>query len=177
MISRPALGLHPLRFCRGLALAASLRGAKLHSASEVLDWSRSADGGHRLQTAGGTLRASKVLFATNGFMPEQLRSEFYGRTLPVVSAIVVTRPLTDDERLEAQYDLHSTSDPMFKALELGTRAMVLGMRIKITGKHITIWRGVEYVADEPGDRLGYRIQDQQWTHIHEHKRRDPHNRG
>jgi glycine/D-amino acid oxidase-like deaminating enzyme len=40
LISKPALGLHPLRFCRGLALAASLRGAKLHSASEVLHWSR-----------------------------------------------------------------------------------------------------------------------------------------
>ncbi len=101
LISRPALGLHPLRLCRGLALAASLRGAKLHSASEVLDWSRSAGGAHRLRTAGGTLRASKVLFATNGFMPEQLRAEFYGRTLPVVSAIIVTRPLTDDERLDA----------------------------------------------------------------------------
>jgi glycine/D-amino acid oxidase-like deaminating enzyme len=101
LISKPALGLHPLRFCRGLALAASGRGAKLHSASEVLDWSRSAGGAHRLRTAGGMLRASKVLFATNGFMPERLRAEFYGRTLPVVSAIVVTRPLTDDERLDA----------------------------------------------------------------------------
>lgn len=100
LISKPALGLHPLRFCRGLALAASRRGARLHSASEVLDWSRSADGGHRLRTAGGSLRASKVLFATNGFMPEELRPEFYGRTLPVVSAIVVTRPLSDDERLD-----------------------------------------------------------------------------
>jgi glycine/D-amino acid oxidase-like deaminating enzyme len=100
LISKPALGLHPLRFCRGLALAASLRGAKLHSASEVLHWSRSADGSHRLQTSGGTLRASKVLFATNGFMPEQLGAEFYGRTLPVISAIVVTRPLSDDERLD-----------------------------------------------------------------------------
>lgn len=99
LISKPAFGLHPMRFCRGLALAASVRGARLHSASEVLDWSRAADGAHRLQTAGGTLRASKVLFATNGFMPEQLRTEFYGRTLPVLSAIVVTRPLSDDERL------------------------------------------------------------------------------
>ena len=100
LVSRPALGLHPLRFCRGLALAASERGAVLHSSSEVLDWSRMRDGSHRLHTHGGTLRASKVLFATNGFMPERLRAEFGGRTLPVVSAIVVTRPLSDDERLD-----------------------------------------------------------------------------
>ena len=100
LVCRPAFGLHPLKFCRGLALAASRRGATLHSSSEVLDWSRTADGAHRLQTAGATLRASTVLFATNGFMPEGLRAEFHGRTLPVVSAIVVTRPLSDDERLE-----------------------------------------------------------------------------
>ena len=99
LVSKPALGLHPLRFCLGLARAASGRGAILHSSSEVLDWSRAPDGGHRLHTAGATLRAEKVLFATNAFMPEGLRAEFYGRTLPVVSAIVVTRPLTDDERL------------------------------------------------------------------------------
>ncbi len=100
LISKPALGLHPLRLCRGLARAASRRGATLHSSSEVVGWSRTADGGHALRTAGATLRASKVLFATNGFMPEQLRAEFHGRTLPVVSAIVVTRPLSDDERLD-----------------------------------------------------------------------------
>ena len=99
LISKPALGLHPLRLCRGLASAASRLGATLHSSSEVVDWSRTPDGGHALSTAGGTLRASKVLFATNGFMPERLRAEFHGRTLPVVSAIVVTRPLSDDERL------------------------------------------------------------------------------
>ena len=100
LVARPAFGLHPLRLCRGLAQAASRRGAKLHSSCEVVDWSRDADGGHRLHTAGGTLRAATALFATNGFMPERLRREFYGRTLPVVSAIVVTRPLSDDERLD-----------------------------------------------------------------------------
>ena len=100
LIARPAFGLHPLRFCRGLAQAASRLGATLYSSSEVLDWSRAADGGHRLHTAGATLRAPTVLFATNGFMPERLRREFYGCTIPVVSAIVVTRPLSDDERLD-----------------------------------------------------------------------------
>lgn len=96
LVSRPAFGLHPLRYCRGLADAAARRGARLHSGSEVIAWS-GRDGGHRLATQGGTLRAGKVLFATNGFMPEQLRSEFHGRTLPVISAIIVTRPITSEE--------------------------------------------------------------------------------
>lgn len=95
--SRPNFGLHPLRFCRGLAAAASRRGAKLHEYAEVLDWVRRDDGTHQLSTAGGKLIARRVVLATNGFLPEHLQPDFYGRTLPVISAIVVTRPLTPDE--------------------------------------------------------------------------------
>lgn len=98
MLSRPTFGLHPLRYCRGLANAAVRRGAKLHARSEVLDWHKSEDGRHQLSTAGGTLKARKVIFSTNGFMPERLRPEFYARTLPVISAIIVTRVLTEAEK-------------------------------------------------------------------------------
>jgi glycine/D-amino acid oxidase-like deaminating enzyme len=97
LITKPAFGLHPLRYCHGLADAAIRRGAKLHANSEVVGWSAHDRGGHRITTSGGTLRAKKVLFATNGFMPEQLRGEFHGRTLPVISAIIVTRPLSSEE--------------------------------------------------------------------------------
>ena len=98
LISRPAFGLHPLRFCRGLAHAAARRGAKLHAFSEVMSWTRMEDGGHLVETRSGRLRAERVIFATNGFIPEKLHDEFYGRTLPVVSAIIVTRPLTQHEK-------------------------------------------------------------------------------
>ena len=94
---RPSFGLHPLRYCKGLALAAQRRGAVLHSHSEVLRWQKGDDGDHRLSTTGGTLRARRVIMATNGFMPEQLHGSFCKRTLPIISAIVVTRPLSDDE--------------------------------------------------------------------------------
>ena len=94
----PTFGLHPLRYCRGLANAASRRGAIVHERSEALSWTKADDGLHRISTAGGTLRARRVLYATNAFMPEDLRPEFYARTLPVISAIVVTRPLSADEK-------------------------------------------------------------------------------
>jgi glycine/D-amino acid oxidase-like deaminating enzyme len=101
IINRPAFGLHPLRFCRGLAVAAERHGAKLHSNSQVRHWGKDDDGMHRLTTSGGSIRAKRVVFATNGFIQEDLNARFYGRTLPVISAIVVTRPLTADE-LNAQ---------------------------------------------------------------------------
>jgi glycine/D-amino acid oxidase-like deaminating enzyme len=97
LISRPAFGLHPLRYCAGLAAAAARRGARLHAHSEVLRWERTRDGGYALQTRSGRLLAKRIIFATNGFMPEQLYPGFGGRTLPVISAIIVTRPLGDEE--------------------------------------------------------------------------------
>ncbi len=97
LIHRPAFGLHPLRYCRGLAAAAVRRGATLHSHSQVIDWRKGEDGLHRLSTDHGSLRAHRVIFASNGFIQEDLDSRFYARTLPVISAIVVTRPLSSDE--------------------------------------------------------------------------------
>ena len=93
---RPTFALHPMRYSRGLAAAAERRGAVLHPHSEVIDWSH--DGmSHVLTTRGGTLRARYVVLATNGFTPEHLLPAFRGRTLPIISAIVVTRPLEDTE--------------------------------------------------------------------------------
>ena len=98
LLTRPTFGLHPLRYCRGLASAACRRGATLHRHSEVIEWRKDEDGRHRLVTRAGMLRARKVIFASNGFIQERLREEFFGRTIPVISAIVVTRPLTEDEK-------------------------------------------------------------------------------
>ena len=96
VVQRPAFSLHPMRYLLGMAAAAERHGAKLHPFSEVLEWTRRANE-HVLVTAGGSLRARNVILATNGFMPEHLHSAFYGRPLPMISAIVVTRPLTGDE--------------------------------------------------------------------------------
>ena len=96
VVQRPAFSLHPMRYLLGLAAAAERHGAVLHPRSEVLEWNKSG-AEHILVTRGGTLRARSVLFATNGFMPEHLHKGFYGRPLPMISAIVVTRPLTAEE--------------------------------------------------------------------------------
>jgi glycine/D-amino acid oxidase-like deaminating enzyme len=93
---KPTFALHPLRYLRGLAAAAERQGAFLHPQSEVIDWSN--DGAcHVLETRDGVLRARYVVLATNGFTPEHLYPAFHGTTLPIISAIVVTRPLSDGE--------------------------------------------------------------------------------
>ena len=98
MLVRPTFGLHPLRYCRGLAAAAARHGARLHDRSEVIEWHKGDDGFHQLVTRDGILRARKVIYATNGFISEELRPEFSGYTMPIISAIIATRPLSGEER-------------------------------------------------------------------------------
>lgn len=90
-------GLHPLKYARGLARAAIRHGARVYGQSPVIAWRREA-GSHRLITPTGSLTARRVLVATNGFTRETLHRGVAGRLLPVLSNIVVTRPLDDAER-------------------------------------------------------------------------------
>ena len=93
---RTGFGLHPMKYVRGLAAAAARRGAKLFDRSPVVAWRREGSD-HLLVTPTGTVRARRVVVATNGYTPEQLHPFFRGRLLPAASNIVVTRPLTGAE--------------------------------------------------------------------------------
>lgn len=89
--------LHPLAYAEGLARAAMARGVRVFGGSPVV--SMRPDGeGWRLVTPGAELRARRVLIATNGYSSEDLPDWLGGRTLPVQSAILMTRPLTTAER-------------------------------------------------------------------------------
>jgi glycine/D-amino acid oxidase-like deaminating enzyme len=89
-------GIHPLNYVRGLARAAARAGARIHGASRLARWQETG-GRHVLHTAQGSLTASKVIVATNGYTEEQLSSRHAGRLLPALSSVVVTRPLTGEE--------------------------------------------------------------------------------
>lgn len=90
-------GLHPLKYAQGLAGAVRAAGIRLHGDSAVTSLAR--DGTHwRLHTARGSLRARRVLIATNGYSDESLPAWLGGRLFPILSAILVTRPLTEQER-------------------------------------------------------------------------------
>ncbi len=95
---RPTFALHPMRYILGLAAATEKHGAKLHSDSEVVSWEKNGNE-HVLRTGNATLKSKYVVMATNGFMPEHINPDFHARSLPLISAIVVTRPLTESELL------------------------------------------------------------------------------
>ena len=91
-----AFGLHPMKYVRGLALAAMRAGATLYDRSPVVQW-RQEGAEHVLVTPTGAVRCRKVVMATNGYTPEGLHPFFRGRLLPAKSNIVVTRPLGEAE--------------------------------------------------------------------------------
>ncbi len=98
-------GLHPMRYVRGLARAAQAHGATLHGASPVVGWRKDGKR-HLLATPGGTVSARQVVIATNGSTNDGLHPAVSGRLLPVLSSIIVTRPLTPAERDSVAWQTH-----------------------------------------------------------------------
>jgi glycine/D-amino acid oxidase-like deaminating enzyme len=92
-------GIHPLNYARGLARAACKLGANLHPHSRITRW-EDHDGRHHLYTDQTQITAKRVLVATNGYTPENVSRHIAGRILPAMSSIIVTRPLTVEERTE-----------------------------------------------------------------------------
>lgn len=97
--------LHALKYARGLAEAAKQYGAHLHTHSPVQDWKK--DGAHHfLQTPNGIVKAKKVIIAGNGYTSDRLHPSLSGRLLPVLSNIIVTRPLSEAERQSVNWQTH-----------------------------------------------------------------------
>jgi glycine/D-amino acid oxidase-like deaminating enzyme len=130
-------GLQPLRFARGLAFAADRAGAKLHGSSPVIRWER-AGGLHRLVTPSGTVSARRVVVATNGFTQERLHPDLSPRLIPVMSNIVVTRPLTEAElaaqNWQTEIPCANTRNLLFYYRLLPDRRFLFGARGDLTGR-------------------------------------------
>ncbi len=88
-----AFGVNPLKLAYGYQRLARQAGARIYTGSPVLHWS-TEQGRQVLRTPQATVRARKVILATNGYTPKGLHAGVAARTLPVLSQIIVTEPLT-----------------------------------------------------------------------------------
>ena len=84
-------GLHPARYCAGLAAAAARAGAVLVEGVEVLGMDR-VGGRTTLRTSAGPVRAAGVLVATNGYTGAAF-PHLRRRVVPIGSYVVATAPL------------------------------------------------------------------------------------
>jgi taurine dehydrogenase large subunit len=92
-----AIAVHPLKLALGVLAMARGAGATVHSASPAIGWSKSGHT-HVLTTPAGRLSARTIVIATNGYTPEGLHPCLRGTTLPVLSHIIVTRPMSGAEK-------------------------------------------------------------------------------
>jgi glycine/D-amino acid oxidase-like deaminating enzyme len=95
-LNRSGGHINPLALARGLAAAAIGKGARIFTQSPARSIERSADG-WRVQTPRGSLRAGRVVIATNAYTDDvwpSLRRE----VVPVFSFQMATRPLSDNIR-------------------------------------------------------------------------------
>lgn len=92
--------LNPRKYHAALARAAQDAGAMLFAHSPATGLRR--DGGRwRIETPRGRVTADRVILATNGYSHEDMPEWLRGRTLPVQSSVIVTRPLTRAEQQAA----------------------------------------------------------------------------
>jgi len=89
-------GLNPRKYIAGLATAADKAGAVIYDETAA-DLIQRVGDGFDILTSGGTIKASRVVVATNGYSSEDLPDWFAGRYMPAQSSVIVTRPLTAKE--------------------------------------------------------------------------------
>lgn len=137
LVQRPGFGLHPLKYCLGLADAADRAGATLFPNSRVTNWAGN-QGRHELEIErGGRVRAKHVFVACNGFLSDNLHKGLAGRTLPLQSHIIVTRPLSSNElgehRWQTQNPAVNSRNVYFYYRLLSDNRLLIGGRSDFVG--------------------------------------------
>ncbi len=113
VFTEAGFAMNPMAFLNGLANATVDAGAQLHSHSRVKKWER--NGKHKLITEEGSLTCDKVVVATNGYTDESLHPSFANRMVPVLSNIIVTREMSEDEFKMQNY---KTLNPICNSREI-----------------------------------------------------------
>jgi len=93
---KPGFAINPLKFVNGIAKHALSKKLKIFENTKV-DQIDKENGLYTLKTKEGSIRSKKIVVATNGFYQEGLIPQMDGRILPVISNVIVTRKLNEDE--------------------------------------------------------------------------------
>lgn len=131
------IGVHAAKLAFGYLNLARKLGARVHTASPVIDWQSKGSVQH-LVTPGGTVRARAVALATAGYTSPGLNPLTRHRLMPIMSNSVVTRPLTAQEREACGFRTHMvltdtrTLRHYYRLLPDGR--LQIGSRSAITGR-------------------------------------------
>ncbi len=96
-LDEEAAHLHPLNFALGLARAARDAGVQIYEGSRVKSYSQSDPA--EIKTAEGSVKASFVVLACNGYL-EKLEPRVSGKIMPINNFMIATEPLGEKRAQE-----------------------------------------------------------------------------
>lgn len=143
-------GVHPAKLAFGYLKMARSLGARVHTASPVLEIEPRGTS-FSLRTPGGTVKARAVAIATGAYTSLGLTPALQGRCMPILSNSLVTRPLTASE-LEAtgfrtRQVITDTRTLRFYYRLLPDNRVQIGSRSAITGSDATNPRHLQLLID------------------------------
>lgn len=131
-------GLNPLKLAWGYHKLARNNGATIYTGSPVTNINENNKAGFLLRTPQGEVIAKKVVLATNGYTPKSFHPLVTNRTLPVLSQIIVTEPLTPEQlaacNIKTSNVVMDTRALKYYYRKLPDNRLLFGGRGAITGK-------------------------------------------
>lgn len=140
-------GINPLKLAWGYQTLAQQAGVKIYTstpATEITTAGQSTANkgggkyGHKVVTPQGIVSADKVVIATNGYTPKGFHSLVSERTLPVLSQIIVTEPLSEEQlaacNLLTNNVVMDTRALKYYYRKLPDNRLLFGGRGAVTGK-------------------------------------------
>jgi len=103
---KPGFAINPLKFLSGLAKQATKAGVKVYQNSKVNKIEKKS-GKYNIITNDHIITTNKIVMATNGFYNDDLFPKLNNMILPVISNIIITRPLTNDEIKSHNFVTHN----------------------------------------------------------------------
>jgi len=131
VLSADAGTILPLRYVRGLAAGLSAQGVPIYEGSPVVSVTREVDGDTRLRTPNGSVRAKRVIVATNAYSNLTEATRAYHRTLvPFRSAMIATARLSpaQDAALMSRQRSYTETRRMMKWFRKVDGRMLFGGR-------------------------------------------------
>ena len=95
-------GINPLKLINSYAKLATSLGVKIYTQSAVTDIEND-NSQHLVKTEHGSVRAERLVLATNGYTTKNLETPLQDKILPVLTNVVVTRPLTNCELKDSNF--------------------------------------------------------------------------
>jgi glycine/D-amino acid oxidase-like deaminating enzyme len=130
-------GLNPLKLAWGYHSLARAAGVKIHTATPLIDW-HEQQGRQIVRTPQGIICAKKVVIATNGYTPKKFHPLIDERALPVLSQVIVTQPLTQQQLAQCNFLTENvvmdTRALKYFYRKLPDNRILFGGRGAITGK-------------------------------------------